>query len=235
MLIDMHAHTSGISRCCRADAPEILTIAKNSGLDGIILTNHYQKCYLDGGKASDFAKKYVNEYLYTAECAEKIGIRTAFGAELTPEFDTRIHLLMYDIPFAAVLENPEMWELPLEEIYRLAKGYGGTLIQAHPFRNGATVLNTAFLDGIEVNCHPVYKISYREKIFETAKDADVAVSCGGDFHKDTYRPKCGVYFESGTERFGESLLKMNKTRLLVHEPNEDEPIEYIFEKNKKEE
>ena len=46
MLIDLHAHTSGISRCCRIPAPEVLRRAKEVGLCGIVLTNHYTKSYL---------------------------------------------------------------------------------------------------------------------------------------------------------------------------------------------
>ena len=33
MLIDMHAHTSGISRCCKRPAEEIVEIAKAAGIE----------------------------------------------------------------------------------------------------------------------------------------------------------------------------------------------------------
>ena len=43
MLIDLHAHTGGISKCCRIPADKVVQAAKDVGLDGIVLTNHYQK------------------------------------------------------------------------------------------------------------------------------------------------------------------------------------------------
>ena len=45
MLIDLHAHTSGISRCCRIPIPEVLRQTLDNGMDGIVLTDHYQKSY----------------------------------------------------------------------------------------------------------------------------------------------------------------------------------------------
>ena len=54
MLIDLHAHSSGISRCCRYDYKTILDHAKEVGIDGIVLTNHYQAEYLDGKTAEEF-------------------------------------------------------------------------------------------------------------------------------------------------------------------------------------
>ena len=62
MLIDLHAHTSGISKCCRIPAPEVLRIAKENGIDGIVLANHYQKSYVKDMTVADFASKYIEEY-----------------------------------------------------------------------------------------------------------------------------------------------------------------------------
>ena len=56
MLIDMHAHTSGISTCCRIPAPDVIKAALDAGLDGIVLTNHYQRSYVKDGDAAAFAK-----------------------------------------------------------------------------------------------------------------------------------------------------------------------------------
>ena len=45
MLIDMHAHSS-LSRCCKIDGKGNLLVTKERGMDGFILTNHYDKSYL---------------------------------------------------------------------------------------------------------------------------------------------------------------------------------------------
>jgi predicted metal-dependent phosphoesterase TrpH len=64
MLIDMHAHSSGISRCCRTDARTVMETAKANDIDGLILTNHYQEAYLTDEGSRVFAEKYINEYFY---------------------------------------------------------------------------------------------------------------------------------------------------------------------------
>ena len=45
MLIDFHAH-SALSKCCQIDGKGGLIVARDHGMDGFILTNHYDKCYL---------------------------------------------------------------------------------------------------------------------------------------------------------------------------------------------
>ena len=56
MLIDLHAHTKGISHCCRIYAPEVLAAARERGMDGICLCNHYQSRYVESGDAAAFSE-----------------------------------------------------------------------------------------------------------------------------------------------------------------------------------
>ena len=43
MLIDLHAHSKAISKCSRINGIDNIELAKSIGLDGFILTNHYDK------------------------------------------------------------------------------------------------------------------------------------------------------------------------------------------------
>ena len=61
MLIDLHAHSSGISHCCRIPYDEVLRQARDVGLDGIALTNHYYKGYVTDGDQVGFAKRYTED------------------------------------------------------------------------------------------------------------------------------------------------------------------------------
>ena len=38
MLVDLHTHSSGISKCCRIPIEQVVEEAKNVGIDGIVLT-----------------------------------------------------------------------------------------------------------------------------------------------------------------------------------------------------
>ena len=102
-------------------------------------------------------------------------------------------MLIYGVGPEFLRKHPYLFDLTQKELYKLVKSNNGILVQAHPFRNGATVLDTEYMDGVEINCHPLYGKSYAEKLLCIAKDNHLIVTCGGDFHADTYRPKCGMF------------------------------------------
>lgn len=222
MLIDLHAHSSAISPCCRIDAPEVLRRALDAGLDGIVLTNHYQKSYIQNGDVQGFVQRYLDEYAYAEQSGHALGCRVFFGIEVTMEKYPAVHMLVYGVDAAFLREHPLLFDCSQEELYRLVHEHGGTLIQAHPFRNGAHVLDPAFLDGVEINCHPLYKLSYSAELTDIAGRHGLALTCGGDYHADTYRPLCGTYLPDtvgDSLALGQYLREADTFRLRIHEPN----------------
>ena len=192
MLIDLHAHTSGISKCCRIDAPKVVAEAKAAGLDGIVLTNHYQKSNMKEDSLESYVEKYIDEYYRTEAYGRKIGCRVFFGVEVTMEQYPKVHMLLYGIDPEYLRAHPDLFDLTQKELYELTKAGGGIMVQAHPFRNGTTVLDPDYLDGVEINCHPIYKKSYAQELIDIAEKEHLLLTCGGDYHADTYRPKCGM-------------------------------------------
>lgn len=231
MLTDLHAHTSGISRCCRIPYTKVLEETLAHGMDGIVLTNHYQKSYIKDGNVSDFVERYIDEYYVTAKEGSRLGCSVLFGIEVTMELYPAVHMLIYGVDPDFLRKYPTLYDYTQEELYSIVKENNGILIQAHPFRNGATVLDTDYLDGIEINCHPLYGKSYREKLYEIASDESLILTCGGDYHADTYRPKCGVYLpDEITDHFGlrDFLLTKGDLVLCVHEPNRSDAEDVIY-------
>ena len=96
---------------------------------------------------------------------------------------------VYDFKLFASLGKTTLTQ---KELYELTKAGGGIMVQAHPFRNGTTVLDPDYLDGVEINCHPLYKKSYAQELIDIAEKEHLLLTCGGDYHADTYRPKCGM-------------------------------------------
>ena len=231
MLLDLHAHSSGISRCCKIPAPAVLEVSRDLGLDGIVLTNHYQKSYVKDGTPRELAERYVAEYHYTRECGEKIGQKVFFGIEVTTELYPKVHMLVYGVPESFIIENPEVYDLTQEELYRLVKAAGGTLIQAHPFRGGTTPLDLAWLDGVEINCHPLYGTSCFPELTKIATDARLILTCGGDYHADTYRANCGTYLPDtviDSVALGEYIRSTDVIRFRMQEPNREEINEVTY-------
>lgn len=223
MLIDMHAHTSGISRCCKLPAEEIVRIAKDVGIDGIVLSNHYHKPYITDGDFYGFAKRYVDEYRYTKECGERIGLKVLLGIEVTMEKHDQVHLLIYGIDEEFILKYHDMFDYTQEELYRIVKDYGGAMIQAHPMRKGKNVLlDLDYLDGVEMSSHPLYDGTHLSELSDIAKRKGLIITSGGDFHADTHRALCGAYLPDGIKgrELGQYLLTTDRIEIRYQEPHE---------------
>ena len=227
MLIDLHAHSSGISHCCRIPYDEVIRTAKEAGLCGIVLTNHYPKYYVTDGDYAAFARRYTEEFRLTKAYGDSVGMKVFFGAEVTMERYGGAHLLLYGIPERFIEENPTLFDWTMEEMYNRVKAIGGTLVQAHPYRKVKNLLPTEYLDGVEVNCHPLYGKSDFADMVEIATQNHLILTCGGDYHADTYRPRCGMYLPDtladGIE-LGRYLLEAPSLTLCVHEPNTETPV-----------
>lgn len=231
MLIDMHAHSQGISLDCRIPYDVVIHTALDKGMDGIVLTNHYQKRYVPDGDAASFAAQYTEEFRKAKAYGDAVGCKVFFGAEVTMEQHGGAHLLLYGIDEQFIEENPTVYELSQEALYRLVKAAGGAVVQAHPYRRKKNLLDVRFLDGVEVNCHPLYGKSDFEDMLAIAKDNGLILTCGGDFHADTYRPKCGMYLpdhlQTGVE-IGKYLLSAPSLTLCIQEPNTENPNDYLY-------
>ena len=222
MLVDLHGHTKGISKCCQIPYQQVLETTLEHGMDGVVLTNHYQKSYIQDGDIDGFVEKYIAEFYTTEEYGEKIGCRVYFGVELTTARYPNVHMLIYGVDPDFLRIHPWLFDLTQEELYQLVKANKGILIQAHPFRNGATVLDPRFMDGVEINCHPLYGKSYAQELLAIAKEHSLIVTCGGDFHADTYRPKCGMVLPENIKDHHDLcayLRSPEEKTLCIQEPN----------------
>lgn len=224
MLIDLHAHSSGISQCCRIPYDQVLKQALESGMDGIILTNHYKSYYVQDGRVDDLVERYIAEFYATEQYGREIGCKVFFGIEVTVDKYPGVDMLIYGVEPEFLRKHSYIFDCTQKELYEQVKSDDGILIQAHPFRNGTTVLDTDYLDGVEINCHPLYGNSYSKEILEIAEKEHLIVTCGGDFHADTYRPKCGMYLPDETKDHNDLrsyLLSSEEKKLCIQEPNCD--------------
>lgn len=227
MLIDLHAHSSGISKCCRIPFEDVLKQALSVGIDGIVLTNHYQKSYISDSDAAAFASKYTAEFYAAKQYGEQIGCKVFFGIEMTMEKYKGVHMLIYGVEPDFLLKHPALFDCTQAQLYRTVKACNGVVVQAHPFRNGTAVMDTALLDGVEINCHPLYKQSHAAELTAIAEKNHLILTCGGDYHADTYRPRCGMILPDDLEsniELGRFLASDRKKKLYVQEPNSTQCI-----------
>lgn len=195
MLIDLHAHSAGISTCCKASLTDVIRHAREKDIDGVVLTNHYQKKYLrEGESPADFAHRYLAEYTAAKALAEASDFRIFFGIEVGMERHGRVHLLVYGVEESFVLQHTTMYDYTQAELYAAVKAAGGTVVQAHPLRHGENaLLDISLLDGVEISSHLLYDGTHYEELAAIAHENGLLLTSGGDFHKDTPRPRCGIY------------------------------------------
>ena len=233
MLIDLHAHSSGISRCCKVTAQQVLEEAKKIGLDGIVLTNHYNKNYIQDGNYADFIRRYMEEIRSTVKLGKEMGLKVFWGIEADSPSGCRYHILIYGAGEDFLEKYPKLFDMTQEELWKAAKSDGGTVIHAHPYRHGGMPLDPQYLDGVEISCHPKYDSTHKEDVCAFALEHGLTVTCGGDYHADTYRPVCGMYLPDSiadSRELGKYLLQTEETEMLVHELGAPAPENVSYSK-----
>jgi histidinol phosphatase-like PHP family hydrolase len=234
MLIDFHAHSKGISKCCQIEGDKMVEVVKEKGMDGIILTNHYDKSYVIDNDIIGLAKRYIDEYYYVKECGDKINIKVFFGIEVTMSKHDNLHMLVYGVKPEFILKYPDIYDYEIDKLSKIVHEENGILVQAHPYRKGVDkLLDLKYLDGIEANCHPLYDGSYLYRITTLAKLKNKIVTCGGDYHAVTHRVKCGVYIPNEIKDEIEIVnYLLNSKEILLHlqEPDSIQSYQYKFEK-----
>lgn len=231
MLIDLHAHSSGISKCCRIPIGQVIEAAKDVGIDGLVLTNHYQKNYVTDGDYPAFAARYIAEYEYAARLVAGTDFRIFFGIEVTMERHPGVHMLIYGVEPSFLTAHPTVFDDTQEELYRFVHAAGGILVQAHPMRCCDRLLNTAYLDGIEISCHPLYEGTHIDELTPIAGAAGIILTAGGDFHADTHRARCGVYLDDAitdAKQLADYLAATDEIRLCVQEVDARESYDVVF-------
>ena len=72
MLIDLHAHTKRISKCCKADIETVINESLCKGINGVVLTNHFQKSYFSNASEEELVKAYIQEYYEFSEFEKEV-------------------------------------------------------------------------------------------------------------------------------------------------------------------
>lgn len=197
-LFDAHVHTAGISRCCKIPRERLLEICKVEKLDGIVLTNHYKSAYMKYEDFCDFRRRYVEEFELTHALGARQGVKVFFGVEVTLDEQKQNDFLLYGLRPKDVLEAEPLFALTLPELAAFAKEKGALLYHAHPFRKTEPA-DPRYLDGVEINCHPLYYTCAEQKVRAFADRYGLGISCGGDYHGDTYKPHCGMWIPDTIE------------------------------------
>ena len=207
---ELHAHTSEVSPCGHVTAPEVAERFIAEGYSSLVITNHYCDYVIDNLKGSWQEKMdyYVYPYHLMKEYAGD-RLNVILGCELRFEGSINDYLI-YGMTEEFLRQNPDLHKMNLRTFADLAHESGMRVVQAHPFRNGITIVNPALLDGMETfNGTPSY--DGRNRVAEEwAKQYGLIRTSGSDFHNPDQRGYGGILTNAAI-RTGEELVAVLKS------------------------
>ena len=207
---ELHAHTSEVSPCGHVTAPEVAERFIAEGYSSLVITNHYCDYVIDNLKGSWQEK--MDYYVYPYHLMKKYAgdrLNVILGCELRFEGSINDYLI-YGITEEFLRANPDLHKMSLRTFADLAHENGMLVVQAHPFRNGITIVNPALLDGMETfNGTPSY--DGRNLVADAwAQQYGLIRTSGSDFHNPDQRGYGGI-LTSAAIRTGEELVSVLKS------------------------
>lgn len=182
MKIDMHVHTSGVSKCAIANYKEVILKKISQGYDGMVITNHIQSWYCDINHYPILINSHIQEYNDMVEFAKQYNFLIIFSVEVTIEKPELSDFILYGMTPELLQHSPILYLMTQESLYRYCKAYNILMVQAHPFRimHGHRLQDVNLMDGIELNANT--DLAYKDQIFSIAKNNKLIVTCGTDYH-----------------------------------------------------
>lgn len=178
---ETHLHTSPVSRCAKLSAKEMLEAYKAAGYTTVFVTNHFAEYHWPEGLSyPEYIDYFFQGYDEARAIGDGIGLTVLFAVELTLRGN---HYLLYHTDKAFFLAVPHIFTMQVQEFYAYAKEKGVTVIQAHPYRDGACYPTPEYADGIEaINANPRHE-NFDEKCLALAREYDLPISAGSDAHQ----------------------------------------------------
>ncbi len=194
---ETHFHTQETSPCGKVPAAEGVRLYQELGYQGLVVTDHYFKGYFEERLPDVSWAEQLDYYLAGYEAARQagasLGVQVFLGMEIR-FLENSNDYLVYGISCELLLAYPRLYEMSLASFRPFAREHGLLLYQAHPFRNGMTVMLPQNLYGMEVyNGHPRHDA--RNPIaLEWAETFALKQLAGSDFHQVPDKGLGGVDF-----------------------------------------
>ena len=193
---ELHYHTAEVSSCSKVSAADSVYLYRNKDYEGIVVTDHYTRQFFE--QVDDISwDEQIDRYLSGFDLAARTG--SLLGMDVLPGMEIRFDdnyndYLVYGIDRAFLLDNPELYKLGIRSFHELAKQNNLLVYQAHPMRNGMTIVNPRRLDGLEgYNGNPRHD-SRNDIAGIWAKKYELPILSGSDFHEYGDEGRGGVVF-----------------------------------------
>lgn len=179
---ELHAHTREVSPCADLTATEVADRYIADGYTSIVITNHYTQTIIE--RMGDTWEERINAYLSPIRMMREYAkdrLNVLLGCELRFAENSNDYLII-GITEEFLISHPELYLMNLKSFSALARENGLLVVQAHPFRNGMSVMPPEYLDGIETFNGHVGHDSRNPIADAWAKRYGLIETAGTDFH-----------------------------------------------------
>ena len=213
---ELHAHSREVSPCADFTVQEVTERYLSDGYTSLVLTNHYTSGILEsaGETWEERITYYLAPYRQMKEYA-KGRLNILLGCELRFTENNNDYLIL-GVTEEFLIEHPELYRMNLKSFSALARENGLLVVQAHPFRNGMTVMPPAYLDGVEVfNGHMGH--DSRNPIADAwAKKFGLLETAGTDFHHPHQNGVAGILTDEPIETWEQLLAVLKSGSYTLH-------------------
>jgi hypothetical protein len=203
--IDTHVHTVETSSCASIGARETVKLYKESGYQGIIITDHYYDFYFNNLMGLSWDEKidhYLKGYHNATEEGIKLGLKVFLGLEIR-FMENANDYLVYGITEQFLKEHRELYTLGLKEFKKMIEKEDILIIQAHPFRKHMIVASPEDIHGVEVYNGNCRHNSRNDLSLAFAKEHSLLMSSGSDFHELEDLARGGMVFRQEIDTAGD--------------------------------
>ena len=195
---ELHCHTGDVSNCGQENAEYIVSRYLEAGYTSLVVANHmsfytftgsrkkYPEFLEETGKSDCWQSKvdfFMTGYENLVKAADgKLNI--ILGMEFR-EFNPKIEndYLVFGVTEEWLRASEKITEMSIKEMSAYVHESGMLIYQAHPFRNGMSVIDPQYLDGIEVFNGHIFHNS-RNKVANLWADIHgLKRTSGTDFHE----------------------------------------------------
>ncbi len=194
---ELHCHSNDISECARVNTTDIINKFTSKGYSTLVLSNHFNlgtMRYVGASSWDEWVDKYISGYEKLKRDAQgKMNI--LLGMEL--RFNENVNdYLVFGITEEFLRKYPDMLDMSPHSFHEIARENNCLFVQAHPFRNGMTVIRPDALDGVEVfNGH--FGHDSRNDIAKMwAEKYNLIMTSGTDFHYNDSPANGGILTEN---------------------------------------
>jgi len=157
---DLHCHTIDVSKCADLAMEEMIENYIKYGYSTMVITDHFSSATFEDKSALTWSEKcdfYVSGYKRAKEFSNG-RINVILGMEYRNIY-TANDYLVYGVTEDFIKKYNKSDEyntlnMHLKDFCKIVHENGMLIYQAHPFRNGMTVMKPGYTDGIEtLNAH----------------------------------------------------------------------------------